>query len=59
MKTQIFQRSSKFILAHSLWTDFYENFMNAIMMKIQFFHKIIFDLNCHFYVLEKFCDFLL
>ena len=31
--------------------------MNANIMKTQFFHKIIYDLKCHFYVMEKFCDF--
>ena len=32
-------------------------FMNAIIMKTQFFYKIIYDLKCQFYVIEKFCDF--
>ena len=33
-----------------------KNFMNANIIK-QFFHNIVFDLNCHFYVMEKFCYF--
>ena len=32
--------------------------MNANIMKTQFFRKIIYDLKCHSYVMEKFCDFL-
>ena len=31
--------------------------MIANIMKTQFLIKIIFDLKCHFYVIEKFCDF--
>ena len=30
--------------------------MKANIMKTQFFHKIIYDLKCHFYVIKKFCD---
>ena len=31
--------------------------MNANIMKIHFFHEIIlYDLKCHIYVMEKFCD---
>ena len=29
--------------------------MNANIMKTQFFHKIMYDLKCHFYVMDKFC----
>ena len=30
--------------------------MNANTMKTQFSHKIVHDLKCHLYVMEKFCD---
>ena len=30
--------------------------MNANIIKTQFFHKIINDLKCHFYVMDKFHD---
>ena len=30
--------------------------MNANIMKTQFFHKILYDLKFHFYVMKKFCD---
>ena len=30
--------------------------MNATIMKTHFFHNIIYDLKCHFNVMEKFCD---
>ena len=32
--------------------------MNANIMKTQFFHKKIFDLKCHFYVIDKLYDFI-
>ena len=31
--------------------------MNANIMKKHFFHKIVYDLKCHFYVIKKFWDF--
>ena len=31
--------------------------MNANTIKTQFFYEIIYELKCHFYVMEKFCDF--
>ena len=33
-----------------------KNCKNVNIMKTQFFHKIIYDLKCHFYVMEKFCE---
>ena len=33
--------------------------VNANIMKTQFFHKIIYDLKCHFYVIEKFRNFFI
>ena len=33
--------------------------MNANIMKTQFFHNILYDLKRQFYVMEKFCHFLL
>ena len=35
-----------------LWTDFDENLYNANFMNTQFLHK------CHFYVMEKFCEYI-
>ena len=32
--------------------------MNANIMKTQFFHRIIYDLKCHFYIMKKFVTFL-
>ena len=31
--------------------------MNADIMKTYFFHKIIYDLKCYFYVMKEFLDF--
>ena len=51
--------TSKVIEGHIRPLLFQETFvyglilMNANILKTQFFHKIIYDLNCHFYVTEK------
>ena len=42
-----------------LWTLLDKICMNAKIIKAQCFHKIIYDLKCHFYVMENVCDFLL
>ena len=40
-----------------LWTDFDENLYELKIMKTHLFHKIIYDLKCHFYAMEKFMIF--
>ena len=44
---------AKIIQAHSIMDRFKKNYKCY-----NFFYKIIFDLKCHFYVMEKYCDLL-
>ena len=57
MTSKVIQGHIRPVLCQNLSsTFFYKPILNANTMKTHFFHKIIYDLKCHFYVIEKFCD---
>ena len=63
MTSKVIQGHIRLLVSQNLSSTFVygpiliENFMNANIMKTQLFYKIIYDLKCHFYVMEKFVFF--